>query len=84
MNLVPFLGLAAATLTTTAQLPQLIKILRLKETRDISLIAYLILNAGIILWLIYGIIINDPPLYLANSITVVITLSILYTKIKYG
>ncbi len=84
MTLISAIGLTAGTLTTIAQLPQAIRIYKLKETRDLSLSTYIITDIGVLLWLIYGITINDAPLYLANLITFLITFSITLLKLKYG
>ncbi len=77
------LGLAAASLTTAAFLPQVIKIWRTRKTRDISLGMFLVLCAGIGLWLVYGILRNDFPLILANAVTLVLAGTILLLKLKY-
>ena len=44
---------------------------------------FVMLNAGIFLWLIYGVLIHDLPLIAANLITGVLAASILYLKIRY-
>ena len=44
---------------------------------------YLILTSGLLLWLTYGIMIEDWALIIANSITGVLALIILVAKIKY-
>ena len=77
------LGLDAASLTTAAFLPQVIKIWRTRKTRDISLGMFLVLCAGIGLWLVYGILRNDFPLILANAVTLVLAGTILLLKLKY-
>lgn len=78
-----FIGYIAATLTTIAFLPQVIKTWKLKETRDISLLMFLILSIGIILWTVYGFIIKDLPVIIANSITFILCIIILFLKLKY-
>ena len=77
------LGLAAATLTTAAFLPQVIKTWRTRQTRDISLGMFLILCLGICLWLVYGILRDDLPLILANAVTLALAGTILVLKLKY-
>ncbi|RLJ03696.1 MAG: hypothetical protein DRP14_04715, partial [Candidatus Aenigmatarchaeota archaeon] len=57
MNHIIFIGLIAGTLTTISLLPQIIKILKLKETRDISLLWCITIFTGIFLWVIYGLLI---------------------------
>lgn len=83
MNLITVLGLIAATCTTISFLPQAIKVIKTKHTKDLSLGMYIILTSGILLWLIYGILIGDLPIILSNCVTLIFTTSILYLKIKY-
>lgn len=78
-----FIGFIAAIMTTISFLPQVIKTWRMKETRDISLSMFIILAAGIFLWIIYGFFIQDLPIILANSITFVFVMIILFFKLKY-
>jgi len=80
---VTILGLIAAGFTTFAFLPQAIRIIKTRQTRDISLAMYGVLTAGILLWIIYGILIGDLPLILANGITLIFASVILILKIKY-
>ena len=45
-NTIDFIGYVAATCTTVSFLPQLIRVLRLRSARDISLGMFLIFSAG--------------------------------------
>ncbi len=83
MNLITVLGLVAATCTTISFLPQAVKTIRTKHTKDLSLEMYSILTFGIFLWLLYGIFIGDLPIILANGITLVFCITILFLIIKY-
>ncbi len=83
MNSEMIIGLTAATLTTVAYIPQAIKIIRTKHTKDLSLIMYIVLTVGIILWLVYGVMLSSLPIILANIVTVTLTAIILALKIKY-
>ncbi|MBC7128604.1 MAG: SemiSWEET transporter [Thermoplasmatales archaeon] len=78
------IGLFAATLTTISFIPQVIKTFRLRRAEDISLAMYVLFCTGIFLWLVYGVLIKDFPIILANSITLILSLTILFFKIKYG
>lgn len=84
MNYMSVIGLLAGACTTLSFLPQAIKTFRTKETRDISLSMYIILAAGILLWIIYGMLIRDFPVILANSISFVLVSIILILKVKHG
>ena len=83
MDGITILGIIAGVLTSSAFFPQLLKAWRTKSTGDVSLWMYVIACTGILLWLIYGLIINSLPLILANAFTLVIAAAILALKIKY-
>jgi MtN3 and saliva related transmembrane protein len=83
MNWITIMGFVAASLTTCAFLPQVIKTWRMKETRNISLWMYLIFTIGVSLWLGYGILIGDYPIAIANGATLILALIILIAKIRY-
>ena len=84
MNFATILGLCAATLTTVAYVPQVIKIWKFKDTHSISLSMYVVLCVGFILWLLYGILIDDIPIIAANIVTLSLALTVLFFKLKYG
>ncbi len=83
-NYIALIGLAAGTCTTLSFLPQLIKTIRIKETKDLSLSMYIILATGMLLWTIYGILISAFPVVLANALSLVCALIILGLKLRYG
>jgi MtN3 and saliva related transmembrane protein len=76
-------GFAAAFCTTAAFVPQLMRVLKLKSARDISLPTFLLFSIGVFLWLVYGIYTRSRPVILSNIVTLVLSLSILFFKIKY-
>ena len=63
------IGSIAAVLTTFAFLPQVIKVIKTKDTESIALGMYLMQVLGIALWLAHGLVIQDLPLILANSVS---------------
>jgi MtN3 and saliva related transmembrane protein len=77
------IGLTAAFLTTISFVPQAVRIIKSRHTKDISLTMYAVLTTGIFLWLIYGIALDSWPIILANGTTLVLTLIILILKMKY-
>ena len=81
---ITLIGLIAAVCTTCSFLPQVIKILRSKKTKDVSLLMYTILTAGLFLWLIYGVILKDFPLIMANSMSLTLSICVLLLKIRHG
>ena len=78
-----YIGFFAAFCTTIAFLPQAIKVYKTKSTKDISLYMFLIFTIGVLSWLIYGLIINDWPVILANAVTLILSFFILIYKLKY-
>jgi len=81
--MIKIIGYIAAILTTSAFIPQAVKTIKTKHTKDLSLTMYIALTLGILLWLIYGIFLKDLPIILANGITFCFTLIILILKIRH-
>ena len=83
MNGIDVLGLLAGTLTTVAFVPQVLKTWQSKSASDVSLGMFLLFSLGLILWLLYGIAIQSPPVIVANAVTLVLAGIILALKIRY-
>ena len=83
MEPVTVIGLIAAACTTFAYFPQAIKTIKTKDTKSLSLIMYVIMTIGIVLWLSYGILLKDLPIIIANTVTLIFAGIILVLKIKY-
>lgn len=79
-----WIGSAAATLTTTAFIPQAWQVWRTRHTADISLGMYSLFTLGVALWLIYGILLDSWPIVIANTITLLLAGAVLLMKIKFG
>lgn len=77
------LGFAAAFCTTAAFIPQLVRVLRLRSARDISLPTFLMFSIGVFLWLLYGFYIHSKPVIASNGVTFVLSMSILILKLRY-
>lgn len=79
-----WIGSIAATLTTTAFIPQAWQVWRTRHTKDISLGMYAIFTAGVALWAIYGVMIASWPVIIANCITLILAGAVLVMKIRFG
>ncbi len=77
------IGLCAGSLCVISFLPQVIKIFKTKNTRDLSLITFSLFSLGVFLWLIYGILIKSLPVILTNAAMAVLTLLIVVMKVRY-
>ena len=82
MDHVTLVGSLAAACTTISFVPQVVKVYRTKETRDLSLLMYVIFSAGVFLWLCYGVMTKSLPIMIANFITLIFSLYIVAMKIR--
>ena len=76
------LGLIAGALTTVSFVPQVVQIWRTKRAEDVSSHMFVIFSLGVFLWLIYGVYIHSVPIIVANIITLILCLSVLWLKWK--
>jgi len=83
MDTASLVGLAAGLLTTLAFVPQVAKIWKSKSARDISLRTYVTFSFGVALWLAYGILKQEPPIIIWNSITLLLSIAIVVMKLKF-
>jgi MtN3 and saliva related transmembrane protein len=81
---IKLIGFAAATCTTVAYAPQVIKVWKTRSTGDISLGMFLVMVLGLALWLVYGLLSGDGPLVAANAVTMLLAGVILVMKLRYG
>lgn len=77
------IGGIAAAITTLCWVPQALHIVRTRETRGVSLPAYLAFATGIVLWLVYGLLLGSIPLIASNVVTLFIVLAIIGLKLKF-
>ncbi len=84
MPLTEWIGFAAASLTTASFVPQAWLTFRTRDVRGISLGMYNVFTTGVALWLAYGLLLQAWPVVAANAITLVLAMSILKMKLRYG
>ncbi len=76
------IGSIAAVCTTVAFVPQVIKSWRTRDLSGISLPMYTIFTLGVVLWLVYGILIGDWPVIIANAVTALLAGVVLLLKLR--
>ncbi|PJZ85923.1 SemiSWEET transporter [Leptospira harrisiae] len=76
------IGYVAAFLTTVSFLPQVLRVVMTKQTRDISRNMYIMFFIGVLLWFVYGVLKSDLPIILANAVTIFFVSIILYYKLR--
>jgi MtN3 and saliva related transmembrane protein len=82
MDYINIIGLTAAAMGGVSLFPQVLKVLKTKSTKDISREMILILAGSIFLWLVYGILLKNLPIIIANFFGFIQALIILFFKIK--
>jgi MtN3 and saliva related transmembrane protein len=79
---VTLLGYVAGACTTLALVPQVVRTWRTRSARDLSLGMFVVMTAGIAMWLAYGLLIRDLPLVLANGTSLMLSATILSMKLR--
>ena len=80
------LGFVASTLSVISFVPQVWSVWskRPEPAVAVSLPMYLIFNAAVMLWVMYGIGTRSRPVWLANAAVLALSLMILAYKLIYG
>ncbi|HEY1710485.1 MAG TPA: SemiSWEET transporter [Rhizomicrobium sp.] len=81
MQIALIVGAVAAICSTVSFAPQAWKIIRTRETKDISTGMYLLTVGGFAAWVIYGLMLMQWPLIVANSICFFLSAFILAMKL---
>lgn len=83
MTTIQVVGLLAGTCTSISLLPQLIKTIKEKNGGDISYVMLAILLIGLGLWIWYGILKEDYPIIITNSISFILNMLVIFFNIYY-
>jgi uncharacterized protein with PQ loop repeat len=62
------IGTVAAILASTSLLPQVLRTARLKSAHDLSWMYLVTFGLGTTLWLIYGLVLHAPPIYVPQVV----------------
>jgi MtN3 and saliva related transmembrane protein len=84
MSIETFIGGAAAFCTTISYVPQLKKVWKTGEARDLSLKMLLLLASGLALWIAYGAIRGDYVIIGANAVSLALLSCIIFLKLRRG
>jgi len=78
------LGYVAGFLTTASFLPQVVKAWRTRSTEDLSYWMLGAFSGGVGLWIVYGLMLAEPPIVLFNAITLVLALTLVGLKLSHA
>ncbi len=82
MTPIDLLGNLAAVLTSISFVPQVVKILKTRNTSGISLIMYALFVTGVACWLWWGFLAGARPVIVANALTLALSSAVLLLKIR--
>ncbi|MDD2515775.1 MAG: SemiSWEET family transporter [Candidatus Gracilibacteria bacterium] len=82
-NITLFVGIVAGILNAIQFIPQVVKVIKTKSTKDISIETFIISITAMILRLAYGVLRQDPVIMMFNVFTITFATVILFYKIKY-
>ena len=83
MEFIEVMGLLGALLSSITFIPQVVRTWQIKSARDLSMGMLLIVFTSTIVWLIYGFALDLLPVIIANGIISILSLVLIYFKIKF-
>lgn len=81
--MISMIGVAAAALTTSSFLPQIVRAYRTKSMGDVSRYLMSMFATGTVLWMVYGIFKEDIVIIGANATATAFNMILLYMKVIY-
>jgi len=81
--LITAIGFLAATCSVISFVPQVLKIWRERDATNVSYRMYVITVTGFSLWLLYGILLGQWPIMIANALCLSLSATILALKLRY-
>lgn len=83
MEFIEVMGLLGALLSSITFIPQVVRTWQIKSAGDLSMGMLLIVFSSTIVWLVYGFALNLLPVIIANGIIFILSLVLIYFKIKF-
>ena len=77
------IGILAGILILSGWVPQILKGYRTKKLTDVSSYLMILIFAGAVLWLVYGMALDDLYIMGVNLAAMVLTMIVLSMKLKY-
>ena len=82
MTFTSIIGSLAAIVIVIGYLPQTIRTVRTRSTDDIAMGSFLLLLLGSMLWVVYGFLIEDVPLVVANGLASIMSGTVFVIKMS--
>ena len=76
------LGYLAAIFSVGSFVPQVVKTWRTRSAEDLSWAMLFAHIAGMLLWLVYGVMVAAPPIIVANAVAVLLDVALVILKLR--
>lgn len=77
-------GVAAGLCSIASFVPQIVKIWRERQAQGVSLRMFIVTSVGFACWTTYGALSESWPVTVANAICLVLVLTILALRLRFG
>jgi MtN3 and saliva related transmembrane protein len=84
MNGIEILGYTAGAITSLTFLPQVIKTLREKSAKDVSMMMFIIAVVNQTMWVVYGALLSNWVIILTNAVILSMSLTMIILKLRYS
>lgn len=81
--MVALIGFAAGILTTGCLIPQVWRTHRTQSTGDLSLAYLAVMDAGVCLWIVYGVGLGSVPIMVSNGIGALLISYLVSAKVRH-
>jgi MtN3 and saliva related transmembrane protein len=76
-------GFVAGCVTVVSFVPQVVRIWRTRQTRDLSFGTFALLGTGALLWFLYGLLTAAWPVVFTNAAVALLVGIILLAKVRF-
>ena len=82
-TLVQVVGVTAGLCSMASFVPQLVKLVRERQADGVSLRTYLVMVAGFVFWVAYGVLLGSWPIAGSNAVNLILSAAILILKFRF-
>ena len=73
-----------AFMVPVALIPQVVDIYTKQNAQGLTLVTWVLLTAGNMLWALYGLVHRDKPIIVANVLVTLLNIAVIVGILKYG
>ena len=84
MDLIDIIGIAAGIFTSSSIVPQIIKTLKKKKAREVSVFMFIVMMTGNALWVYYGFDKSDIAIISTNFLALGLNITMVVLKYRFS